>query len=96
MRGISIIMEKNKIQFYQNNDTTITNAYDHVVFNIIEQQTLYGYKSFVLCGCEPGVGTTTIVIELGILLAHLGKRVLLLDGDYRRLSSHKRLHDNRR
>lgn len=92
-RGIFIIMDKNKIQFYENKDNTIINAYDHVVFNIIEEQTLYGYKSFVFCGCEPHVGTTTVVIELGILLAHLGKRVLILDGDYRRLSSRKRLHD---
>lgn len=86
-------MNKKKIQFYQNKDNTVLNAYDHVVFNIIEEQTLHGYKSFVFCGCEPHVGTTTVVIELGILLAHLGKRVLILDGDFRRLSSRKRLHD---
>jgi len=86
-------MEKKKITFYQNKDNTIINAYDHVVFNIMEEQTLHGHKSFVFCGCEPHVGTTTVVIELGILLAHLGKRVLILDGDFRRLSSRKRLHD---
>lgn len=86
-------MDKKKIQFYQNKDSTIINAYDHIVFNIMEEQTLYGHKSFVFCGCEPHVGTTTVVIELGLLLAHLGKRVLILDGDYRRLSSRKRLHD---
>ena len=63
------------------------------MFNIVEEQTLHGHQSFVFCGCEPHVGTTTIVIELGILLANLGKRVLILDGDYRRLSSRKRLND---
>lgn len=86
-------MNNKKIQFYQNKNDTVINAYDHVVFNIIEEQTLYGHKSFLFCGCEPQVGTTSIVIELGILLARLGKRVLILDGDFRRLSSHKRLHD---
>lgn len=86
-------MEKKKIQFYLNKDNTIVNAYDHIVFNIVEEQTLHGHKSFVFCGCEPHVGTTTVVIELGILLAHLGKRVLILDGDYRRLSSRKRIND---
>jgi len=86
-------MDKKKIQFYQNKDNTILNAYDHVVFNILEEQTLHGYKSFVFCGCEPHVGTTTVVIELGLLLAHLGKRVLILDGDFRRLSSRKRIND---
>lgn len=86
-------MDKKIVQFYLNTDTTAVNAFDHVVFNIVEQQTLYGHKSFVFCGCEPHVGTTTIVIELGILMAHLGKRVLILDGDYRRLSSRKRLND---
>ncbi|MBQ3194666.1 MAG: CpsD/CapB family tyrosine-protein kinase [Oscillospiraceae bacterium] len=86
-------MDKKIIQFYQNKDSTVINAYDHVVFNIMEEQTLHGYKSFVFCGCEPHVGTTSVVIELGILLAHLGKRVLILDGDYRRLSSRKRIND---
>lgn len=86
-------MDKKIIQFYLNKDSTVVNAYDHIVFNITEEQTLYGHKSFVFCGCEPHVGTTTIVIELGILLAHLGKRVLILDGDYRRLSSRKRIND---
>lgn len=86
-------MEKKKIQFYQNKNATIIDAYDHVVFNMIEEQTLHGYKSFVFCGCEPQVGTTSVVIELSLLLAHLGKRVLIIDGDYRRLSSHKRLND---
>ena len=85
-------MEK-KITFYQNKDSTVINAYDHVVFSFIEEQTLHGYKSFVFCGCEPHVGTTSIVIELAIILANLGKRVLILEGDYRRLSSHKRIHD---
>lgn len=86
-------MDEKKIRFYQNKNSTIINAYDHVVFNIMEEQTLHGYKSFLFCGCEPQVGTTSIVIELGILLAHLGKRVLILDGDYRRLSSRKRIND---
>lgn len=86
-------MVKEKIQFYENKDSTIVNAYDHIVFNIMEEQTRHGHKSFLLCGCEPHVGTTTIVIELAILLAHAGKRVLILDGDFRRLSSRKRLHD---
>ena len=87
------MMNKKAIAFYLNNNSTVVNAYDHIVFNMMEEQTLHGHKSFVFCGCEPHVGTTTIVIELGILLAHLGKRVLILDGDYRRLSSRKRLHD---
>lgn len=86
-------MSEKKIQFYLNKDTTVINAYDHVVFNIMEEQTLHGYKSFVFCGCEPHVGTTTVVIELAILLANLGKQVLILDGDFRRLSSRKRLND---
>ena len=86
-------MDKRKIEFYQNKNNTVINAYDHIVFNIVEEQTLYGHKSFVFCGCEPHVGTTTVVIELALLLAHLGKRVLILDGDYRRLSSRKRLND---
>lgn len=85
--------ENIKLQFYQTKDNTILNAYDNIVFNVIEQQTLHGYKSFLLCGCEPQVGTTSIVIELSIILARLGKKVLILDGDFRRESANKRHHD---
>ena len=84
---------KKRIQLYENKNSTVNNAYDHIVFNIVEEQTLHGHKSFLFCGCEPHVGTTTVVIELAILMARMGKRVLILDGDYRRLSSRKRLLD---
>ncbi len=81
-------MDKQKIQFSQNEDSTVIHAYDHIAFNMLEEQTLYGYKSFLFCGCEARVGTTTVVTELAILLAHMGKRVLILDGDFRKRAPH--------
>jgi len=38
----------------------------------------------VLTGSVPGVGKSFLTANLGVLLAHSGKRVLLIDGDMRR------------
>lgn len=40
----------------------------------------------------PGEGKTTVVQNLGIALAETGRKVLLLDGDFRRPHLHKRFH----
>ncbi len=81
------------LQFYQTDDVTILNAYDRVVFNLVELQKNKGYKTFLFGGCSPRVGTTSIVIQLAIIMANLKKKVLILDGDYRRKTSSKRLSD---
>jgi len=40
----------------------------------------------------PGEGKTTVVQNLGIALAETGRKVLLVDGDFRRPHLHKRFH----
>lgn len=82
-------MNNQKNELSQPTDDLVTNAYDQIVFHLLEEQNLHGSKRFLFCGCEPGVGTTTVVTRLGSLLAGLGKRVLILEGDYRKPSSHK-------
>ena len=46
-------------------------------------------RSLSIISAEPGEGKTTIASNLGISLAQLGRRVLLIDGDMRRPSIHK-------
>jgi tyrosine-protein kinase Etk/Wzc len=41
-------------------------------------------RVIVLTGSVPGVGKSFLTANLGVLLAHTGKRVLLIDGDMRR------------
>lgn len=40
----------------------------------------------------PGEGKTTVVQNLGIALAETGRKILLVDGDFRRPHLHKRFH----
>ena len=54
-------------------------------------------RLLVITSPGPGEGKTTVVANLGLTLALIGKRVLLVDGDVRRHRLHKffSLHDER-
>ncbi len=82
------------INLYQSNKPILNNAFDNVVANICLQHEKHGYKSFVMTGCEPGVGTTTIAVELAISLSNTGWKTLLLDADMRKNSAYKRLNED--
>lgn len=82
-----------KISLYRNENSVVTDAFDRTIFNICLQKEKYGHKTFLLCGCEPRVGTTTISVELAISLSVAGWKVLLLDGDLRKEKKYKRLND---
>jgi capsular exopolysaccharide synthesis family protein len=45
-------------------------------------------RTVLATGAGPGVGTTTVLANLGVSLAEAGERVLLLDCDLRRPSQH--------
>ena len=60
--------------------------------HILKKQN--GYKSFVICGCEAGNGTTTVSINLAAALASSGFRTVLIDGDMRKKNNFKRLNEN--
>lgn len=84
------------INLYRNKDEIINDAYDRAVVNIYLQKEKNGFKSFVLCGSEPGVGTTSISVELAISLSVAGWKTILIDGDLRKGSIYKRLNADTR
>lgn len=82
------------INLYRCDDEIINDAYDRAVVNIYLQKEKNGYKSFLLCGSDTGVGTTSISVELAISLSVAGWKTLLIDGDLRKVNTYKRLNEN--
>ena len=82
------------INLYKTTSSKVVDAFDNVVANICLQREKNGYKSFLITGVEPGVGTTTVAVELAIDLAVTGWRTLLLDADMRKNKAYKRLSEN--
>lgn len=81
------------INLYRCKDEIANDAYDRVVVNIFLQKKKNGYKSFLLCGSDAGVGTTSTAVELAISLSVAGWKTVLVDGDLRKSSIYKRLND---
>ena len=82
-----------KLEVYKNDNYILNDAFDQAVMNLHIQRKQNGYKSFVLCGCEAGDGTTTVAINLAAALAISGWKTVLIDGDMRKKNSHKRLNE---
>lgn len=81
------------VTLYRNENSIVTDAFDRTIFNICLQKEKFGHKTFLLCGCEPRVGTTTVSAELSIALSLAGWKVLLMDGNFRKEKEYKRLSE---
>ena len=86
-------MEK-QVEIYRMKSTVLNDAVSRTVVAINTKKKRYGYKVFGLCGSEPMVGTTTMTIDIAIAAASIGERVLLVDGNFNKEESCKRLCDN--
>lgn len=84
----------NKLEIYKNNNYVLNDAFDQSVMNIHILKKQKGYKSFVICGCETGDGTTSVAINLAAGLASSGFKTVLIDGDMRKKNRYKRLNEN--
>ncbi|MCR4792401.1 MAG: CpsD/CapB family tyrosine-protein kinase [Lachnospiraceae bacterium] len=82
-----------KLEIYKNDNYVLNDAFDQVVMNLHIQHKQNGYKSFVICGCEAGGGTTTVAINLAAALAFSGFKTVLIDGDMRKKNAYKRLNE---
>ena len=83
-----------KLEIYKNDNYVLNDAFDQAVMNIHILKKQHGYKSFVICGCEAGDGTTTVAINLAAALASSGYKTVLIDGDMRKKNRYKRLNEN--
>lgn len=78
---------------YKVNNDVLSDAFERVVAEIHIRKQRDDLKTFMICGCEPGVGSTTISINLAISMANSGWKTLLIDADMRKAAKHKRLTD---
>lgn len=84
----------NKLEIYKSDNYVLNDAFDQSVMSLHILKKQNGYKSFVICGCETGDGTTTVAINLAAGLASSGWKTVLIDGDMRKKNRYKRLNEN--
>ena len=82
-----------KINLYQHQNNLLVNSFDDVTLKLLQKRRSSKIKSLLFCGSEPGVGTTTIAINLAMSLAQGKNKTLLIDADMRKTARHKRLSE---
>jgi len=79
---------------YRHKNQTLNDAFDRIVVEIHLKKQKENYTSFLISGCEPGAGTTTIAINLAISMALAGWKTVLVDADMRKGADYKRLNED--
>lgn len=82
------------VNLYKSTDTVLESVFERLAINISLIKQNENIKSFLMCGSEPKVGTTTITINLAITMAFAGWKTILIDGDFRKNTEQKRLTEN--
>lgn len=64
-------------------------SFRHVRTALLTRMDRRGYKTLVLVGARPGSGTSSIVGNLALSMAYNGRRVLVIDANFRRPNQHQ-------
>jgi capsular exopolysaccharide synthesis family protein len=84
-------MQKLALNLYQNRSRVLTVAYESLIANLYLCSRGAPPKTVAIAGIAPGIGRTTVAINLAIALSLAEKRVLFLDADVSKAMSEKRL-----
>jgi len=76
---------------YHLDNPILDDAFDRTVVNLYLEKRANGAQVFMICGCEPGTGATTVSINLAVAMAAAGWQTLLIDADLRKENRFKRL-----
>jgi capsular exopolysaccharide synthesis family protein len=78
---------------WRNAPSFIVESFRETLASILRTQgQVRTQRTILVTSPGPGEGKTTVVQNLGIALAETGRRVLLVDADFRRPHLHKRFH----
>ena len=80
-----------KIDLYQHQNELLINSFDDIILKLMQKCSNSKIKSLLFCGSEPGVGTTTVTINMAVSLAQGNNKTILIDGDLRKSAKNKRL-----
>ncbi|MBE5905177.1 MAG: CpsD/CapB family tyrosine-protein kinase [Lachnospiraceae bacterium] len=81
------------MKVYQTKNYMLNDAFDRIVARIHMKKQKDKMSTFVVCGTQPGVGTTSVAINLAIAMAGSGWKTLLIDSDLRKVGKHKHLNE---
>jgi len=82
-----------EIDLYQHQNDLLVNSFDDIILKLMQKRNYTKLKSLLFCGSEPGVGTTTITINMAVSLALGENKTLLIDSDMRKNAKNKRLSE---
>lgn len=85
-------MQGKTFDVYNQENQAVTDAYAMLAANIHLQHGNRKVKTIVITSCKPGVGKTSISINLSLSMAQSGWKVLLVDSDMRTPLLAKRLN----
>ena len=79
------------IDIYENKNQVMADALERVVMELYMKKEQDQCKMITFCGSEPGVGTTSIAIDVAIFMAKSGWKTLLVDADLHKSIEYKTL-----
>ena len=86
--------ENHKNDFYRMDDSVLNDAFDRVITKLHIQKRENGKSVFMVCGCQPGAGSTMVAINMAITTSLSNWKTLLIDADLRKKPEYKRIAGN--